>query len=162
MDIALIIVSALLLVFGLFSCLVPVLPGPLISYAGLLLLQGVSTVQFSGLFLVGMLALALAANTLDALLPVLGVQKSRGTRGGTIGCVIGVLAGMVFFPPLGIVLGPLLGALVGEIIAGSTAKTALLSAWYSFLGLLAGTAIKLAVSGIFVWFFISSIAKTLQ
>ncbi|NCP06752.1 MAG: DUF456 domain-containing protein, partial [Flavobacteriales bacterium] len=47
MDIILVIISALFMVLGLLGSLLPVLPGPPLSWLGLLLLQFTKAVQMS-------------------------------------------------------------------------------------------------------------------
>ena len=47
MDILLIIVGAVCLVVGLLGCILPMLPGPPLSYVGILLLHFTSKVDFS-------------------------------------------------------------------------------------------------------------------
>ena len=47
MDIALIIIGLLFSIFGLLGCLLPVIPGPPLSYIGLLLLHAAPKYQFS-------------------------------------------------------------------------------------------------------------------
>ncbi|TSA26144.1 MAG: DUF456 domain-containing protein [Bacteroidetes bacterium] len=57
----------------------------------------------------------------------------------------------------GIIVGPFLGALVGEILAGKQSGEAFKAAFGSFLGFLAGSFMKLALSLIFVYYFIRAL-----
>ncbi len=61
--------------------------------------------------------------------------------------------GMLFFPPRGFFLGTLIGAFVGEMIFKQDVKTALKSAWGSFIGFLTGTAIKVTVAAMIAFSF---------
>ena len=61
MDILLIILGVLCLLLGLAGCFLPVLPGPPLSYVGLLLLYFTDRIEFSGVSL-GIWALYISKN----------------------------------------------------------------------------------------------------
>jgi len=52
----------------------------------------------------------------DNILPAWMTKKFGGSRSAVIGSIIGTIAGLFFFPPLGLLIGPFLGALIGEIL----------------------------------------------
>ncbi|MBP3407187.1 MAG: DUF456 domain-containing protein [Kiritimatiellae bacterium] len=110
--------AVLLLVLGLLGCVVPVIPGPALSYAALLLLLPSRFAPSLGVcvwFGIGCAAVLV----LDTIVPALGAKKFRCSRWGVAGCIIGTVIGM-FFGLLGLVLGPFVGAVLGEIIAGKS------------------------------------------
>ena len=49
--------------------------------------------------------LTVLVTVLDYLIPVVGTRRFGGTKYGIWGCVIGMLAGAIFFPPFGLILG---------------------------------------------------------
>lgn len=151
MDVALAVLSALLLLAGFFGSVLPVLPGPPLSWLGLLILHFSVYAAFStGFLFISFLVMA-AVTALDYIIPVWGTKRFGGSRGGVIGSTLGLIAGL-FFLPIGIIAGPFLGALAGELLQNpKESRRALRSAAGSFVGFLLGTGIKLAFAGWAVW-----------
>ncbi|MDR1408339.1 MAG: DUF456 domain-containing protein, partial [Tannerella sp.] len=119
MDILLIILAAICLAVGLIGSILPGLPGPPLSYIGLLLVHFTERATFTTAQLIWWLALTLLTVVFDYLMPVLGVKKWNGSKWGNWGCVVGTIVGCFYFPPWGIILGPFVGAALGEwIFAG--------------------------------------------
>lgn len=156
MDILLIIVGAVCLVVGLLGCILPMLPGPPLSYVGILLLHFTSKVDFSPTMLLVWLAVVVVVQLLDYFIPLMGTKYFGGSKWGERGCLVGTIAGL-FFMPWGIVIGPFLGALVGELLVGRGAGKALKSGIGSLIGFLAGTVLKCAVCGYFIWEFVAAL-----
>lgn len=152
MDVVLIIIGLLLLITGIVGCVLPVVPGPPLSYLALLMLQLTSWGDFSGRFLWIAAGVAFFVTVLDFVVPVWGTKRFGGTRSGLWGASIGLVAGL-FFGPVGIILGPFLGALIGEMAAHADSDRAIKAALGSFIGLLTGVVLKLIVSGVFTWYF---------
>ncbi len=154
MDYLLIAAGALFMIAGILGCIIPVLPGPPLSYAGLLLLHFTDKYQFTPRFLIIWGIVTVVAFALDYIIPAWGTKKFGGSRFGVWGSIIGLFAGLLFFPPFGIIVGPFAGAVIGELVAGQNTESALRSGFGSFAGLLLGTLIKLTVSGLMLWHFI--------
>jgi uncharacterized protein YqgC (DUF456 family) len=148
------ILGGLCIVAGIIGSFVPFLPGPPVSYLGLLLVHLTSRHPFSTGFLLLYAVLTILVIVLDNVIPVYGTKRFRGSTCGTWGSALGLVAGLLFFPPLGIIIGPILGAFLGELIRGRGARQAFLSAMGSFLGFLAGTAIKVVLSLVMAYHFI--------
>lgn len=155
-DILLISLGIVCLIIGFVGCFVPILPGPPISYGGMLLLHVTSRVQFTARQLLVWLALTIVVQVLDYIVPLLGTKYCGGTKYGNWGCVIGTIVGLVFVP-YGLVFGPFLGAVIGELAGGSTSDRALLSGVGSLLGFLFGTLVKCVLCGYFVWQFVAAL-----
>lgn len=156
MDILLIILGIICLIAGLAGCFLPVLPGPPVAYAGLLLLHFTDKVQFSTAQLLAWLFVVIVMQVLDYFVPMLGSKYSGGSRWGTRGCLVGTIIGL-FFMPWGIILGPFIGAFVGELLGGRKTRQALKSGLGSLLGFLLGTVLKCIVCGYFIWQFMSAL-----
>ena len=156
MDILLIIAGFLCLTAGLAGCILPMLPGPPLAYAGMVLLHLTDKVQFSTQQLLLWLAVVIIVQIADYFVPLLGSKYSGSSRWGTRGCLAGTLIGL-FFMPWGIILGPFLGAFIGELLGGNETGQALKSGIGSLLGFLLGTVLKCAVTGYFIWQYVSSI-----
>ncbi len=146
MDIALIIAGSICVITGVIGCIIPVLPGPIMCYAGLLLLQLTSGHPFTLSLLVIYAVLTALAALLDYIIPIYGTKKLEGSKYGIWGSAVGLLLGIMFFFPLGILLGPIAGAFAGELLSGRSAGRAIKSAFGSFLGFLASTVIRLVLS----------------
>lgn len=151
MDSILISIGIILLIAGIAGCILPILPGPPISYVSLILLQFTKHEPFSTeqLFIYAILVIAVTA--LDYIVPIWGTKKFGGSKYGIWGSTIGLLVGLFLFPPFGIIIGPFVGAVIGELISGKDFNPALKSGFGSFVGFLAGTVAKLGVS-IFIAF----------
>lgn len=156
METVIIILGALLILAGLLGSFLPVLPGPPISYIGLLLLQLTANPPFSIQFLVIWALIVIAIMVLDNVVPAWGARKYGGSPYGVWGSIVGLIAG-IFFPPLGIVIGPIAGAFLGEMIGGKTSDQAIRAAWGSFVGFLAGTLMKVIACGMMGWYFFINI-----
>ena len=159
MDILLSIVGAICIIAGFLGCFLPILPGPPLSYIGLLLLHFTSAVQFTTPVLLVLGILTVLVTIGDQVLPVWMTKKLGGTKYGVWGATLGLLAGLIFFGPLGAILMPFVGALIGELIAGVESKKAMKSALGSFVGFLLGTGIKLILCGVIAFYFISALVK---
>jgi uncharacterized protein len=153
MDYVLIILGALFIVGGILGGVLPVLPGPPLSYIGLLLLHFTEKYQFSTRFLIIWAIVTVVVYLLDYAIPVWGTKRFGGSKRGIWGSIIGLVIGLFFFPPFGIIIGPFVGAVVGELTAGKNSGAALKSGFGSFVGFLTGTLMKLIVSGLMAWHF---------
>lgn len=158
MDIILLILGALLIMLGLAGSFLPIIPGPLTSWFGLLTLHYTSKIEQDWHFLGWTLAVAISIMVLDYLIPIWGTKAFGGTKAGAIGSTIGLVVGL-FFPPFGIILGPFVGAFAGELSKNQNRKIALKAAVGSFLGFLSGVVIKFIVSFIYLLFFVTAAWK---
>lgn len=156
MDILLIILGAICMIIGLAGCVLPMIPGPPVAYAGLLLLHFTEKAQFTTAQLLTWLFIVILLQVLDYFIPMLGSKYSGGSRWGTRGCLIGTVAGL-FFMPWGIILGPFLGAFLGELLGGRKTGQALKSGLGSLFGFLFGTVLKCVVCGYFIWQFVGTL-----
>ncbi len=156
-DIALIILGSICIIVGIIGCLVPVLPGPVMSYAGILLLQLSALRPFTTSLLVLYAVLTALVAILDYVIPIYGTKKLEGSKSGTWGSAIGLVLGVIFFFPIGIILGPVAGAFAGELISGKPMQKAFKSALGSFLGFLASVFIRLALSLAMAYHFVLAV-----
>lgn len=143
-DILIIICSFLLLIGGIVGCVLPVLPGAPMAYAGLLLLHITDRVDFSTTQLIAWLIVVVLLQVVDYITPLLGSKYSGGTEFGNRGCMAGTILG-IFFMPWGIILGPFIGAVAGEMLGGRDLPHAIKAGIGSLLGLFFGTLMKVFV-----------------
>ena len=150
MDLALIIVGVLLILAGLIGSFVPVIPGPITAWFGLLAVHQTSIVASNFSFLAITFSIAIGIFILDYFIPMIGAKKFGGTKSGMIGATVGLIVGMMFFGPLGIFTGTFFGALIGELIHDPSNKgTAIKSALGSLIGFLTGLFLKFSVSMVY-------------
>jgi uncharacterized protein YqgC (DUF456 family) len=158
MTIALIIFGLLLAIVGLIGCILPIIPGPIFSFLSLIILSLAKDWEpFSLLFLLVMAGLTFFVTTLDYIIPVVSAKKSGATKLGLWLSVIGMLVGILFFPPWGMLIGAFIGGILGEIMAGNKGKDALKVGWGIFLGNMLGIGFKLAFSLVVIFFYIKAV-----
>ena len=149
MEIFLAIMAVLLTVIGAVGCIVPVLPGVVLSYVGLLcaFFREESTLSSSLLWI--WLAIVVVVSLVDYFMPAYMTKIFGGSRPATVGATIGAIGGF-FLGPLGIIAGPFIGALVGELMHNrNDLNSAIKVGLGSFLSFIVGTGIKLlAASGL--------------
>jgi len=142
----LIILGFILLIAGIIGSFLPILPGPPLSWLGLLTLYFISGIPEDVLLLVITFIIAVGIQILDYFLPAMGTKKYGGSKYGAWGATIGLILGLLFFPPFGFLIGPFVGAFVAEIIFNkSNTKNALNSAWGSFMGFIVSSFMKFLV-----------------
>lgn len=144
MDVFLIILSFLLLIGGIVGCILPLLPGPPLSYAGILLLHFTDKAHFTSTQLIVWLVIVVVLQVVDYITPMLGSKYSGGTSFGNRGCMAGTILGL-FFMPWGIIVGPFIGAVAGELLGGRDLANAIRSGIGCLLGFLVGTLLKVVV-----------------
>ncbi len=163
MDYLLLILSIIIIVLGFIGCLLPILPGPPLSFIGILILHFTRFADLTPGTLLFLGGLALIVQVLDYFVPAWGTKKFGGSKYGTWGSILGLIAGLFFIPaigPFGIITilgGPFVGALIGEKIAGKDSNVAMKAAFGSFVGFLTGTLMKLITSSIITFYYVREI-----
>lgn len=155
-DILLVILGFCFLIGGWLGCILPVMPGPPFSYIALLLLQATRFAGFSTKFLLIAAAVTVVVTVIDFVLPVWETRKWGGSRTGTIGAIVGLLAGL-FFAPVGIIVGPFAGAVLFELISGRETNAALRSGFGSFVGFILGAVMKLTICSVFTFYYMKEL-----
>lgn len=153
MEIILVILAALFIIAGILGAFVPVVPGPPLSYLGLLILHFAKGGIFGWMFLVSWGVVVVITITLDSFIPAEGARRMGGSKMGIYGALIGAVLGLFFFPPAGIIFGPIVGAFIGEIMTGNKSGSALKAAMGSFVGYLVATGMKVGVAIILAYYF---------
>jgi uncharacterized protein YqgC (DUF456 family) len=141
------------MLIGIIGCLAPVLPGPPLSFLGLLLLQASKFGDFSLTVLIVLGVITAVVSILDYVVPIWGTKKFGGSKYGTRGATVGLIIGL-FLGPVGIIIGPLAGAVVGELIFKDDMKYAIRAGFGSLLGFLTGVGLKLAASFVMTFYFV--------
>lgn len=146
-------------IIGLLGSVVPGLPGPPLSWVGLLfafLSRGVNGAgePMSLAFLLVFAAIVAVVSLLDYIVPSWLSKATGGSRYAGWGTIIGMIFGLVY-PPVGIILGALLGAFLFDFLFSDHGVwTAFKSSIGALLGFLLGTGIKLVVSGVMMYYIV--------
>ncbi|MBR1549769.1 MAG: DUF456 domain-containing protein [Bacteroidales bacterium] len=147
MDIFLIIMAFVCLLVGIVGSIVPGLPGPPISWVGLLVAGFTPWVANTPALLIVTAAVAIFITVMDYVIPSLTTKRFGGSKYGIWGCNIGLVVsifGLPFGPTglLGMVFWPFIGALIGEFIKQQDFQPALKAGFGAFVGFLTGTLLK--------------------
>ncbi len=154
MDIFLSLIGFLFMILGIVGSFLPILPGPITGWVGLLILHLTNAVPMNWTVLGITLFIAIVVWIVDYFIPAIGTKKFGGSKYGVVGTMLGLLAGILFFPPFGLIIGPFLGAFLGEMIHDSSdSKRALKAAFGSFIGFISSTFLKFATSTAFLVYY---------
>jgi len=134
------VLGALAILAGIAGCFVPIIPGPIVAYCGLLCMMPTSKSP-SAAMLVLLGVITAVVTVLDYVVPAMGAKKFKCSKWGIWGCTIGTFIGIFYFP-IGLILGPFLGAVAGELIAKKPLAMAAKGGLGAFLGFLAGVFLK--------------------
>ena len=144
--IALWLLGAALVALGIAGMLLPALPGPPILFAGFLVIAWGEGFEFVGAgTLVVLAVMALLASLVDFISGALGAKHFGASPRAAIGAAIGAVAGIFFGLP-GILLGPFVGAVLGELTEHEDLNAAGRAGIGATVGLLLGTAAKMAIA----------------
>ena len=128
-------------IVGLVGAIVPMLPGPPVSYAALWMmwLRDDSSVSSASLWIMGILMVIVSV--IDYIAPIWMTKFGGGSKRSMHGATIGLIVGL-FFAPWGLIFGPFVGALIGELMSKATFTHSLKVASLSFLAFILTTGIK--------------------
>ena len=155
-DLFLVFVGLLLVIAGIVGSFLPVIPGPPLSWLGLLTLHLTDAVPQDWTFLGITLAVAVAITILDYIIPAMGTKRYGGSKAGAIGTTIGLIVGLLSPIPLGF----LIGAFIGELSFNNTStQVALKAALGSFIGFIASTFIKAVVTMVFLVLYVLQVIE---
>ena len=160
MSIVIIILAVLAGIIGIAGSILPGLPGPPISWAGLLILyiwgNGTNAAgnPMTTKFLLIWLAITIVVCIIDYVVPAYFTRITGGSKAAGRGAIIGLIVGM-FVPPVGIILGTLGGAFLAEfLVSRKDGWESTKSAIGALLGFFFGTGIKLIASGLMMYYII--------
>ena len=146
MDVILLALGLTCMIIGILGSFLPVLPGPPISWIGILLIYLTEAVPINYWILTIGFLVAVTTAVLDYIIPAKGTKQFGGSSYGVWGTNIGLIVGIFAPIPFGFIIGPFVGAFIGEMIFNSSDKNrALKAATGSFLGFLASTFMKFVV-----------------
>lgn len=107
-------IAFIIVLIGILGTFLPILPGIILCYAGLLIYKW-GNPEFPWIYIIVFGILTLVSLVLNYLIPLKTTAKYGGSTFGKYGGLIGTLVGL-FFPPLGFIFGMLLGVFLGELL----------------------------------------------
>ena len=150
MDIFLLILGLILCLLGIVGSFSPIIPGPITSWFGLLVIHFSKLIPFDNQFLFITFLIAALIFALDLIIPILGLKKLGGSKKGLIGSTIGLLLGLFLAGPVGLLIGSFFWAISGEYVNNNSIKKSIKPAMGTFIGMAVGTTIKFLTSTIFL------------
>ena len=157
MTIALWILAVALIVVGVVGTVLPALPGAILVFAGIALAAWIDDfARISGWTLGVLGVLTVIAWLTDYVAAAAGAKKVGASKYAIIGAAIGTVAG-VFTGLVGLIFMPLVGAAIGEYLAQQDALRAGRVGIATWLGMLAGTVVKVAVVFLMVGIFVAAL-----
>lgn len=157
MDIILSIIAILAGIIGLLGVIIPVLPGTVLSFGGMMSLYfaSCSTITINQLIIWGIISVVVML--MDYILPGYMSKQFGGTKAGVTGATIGTFVGM-FFSIVGIIIGPFIGAVVGEIIGSKRPLNEALKVGFgSLLSFIVGSGLKLIVGAMLMYYIVKDV-----
>ena len=151
----LIVLAIILCITGIIGSVVPGLPGPPLSWVGVLLayfshkLGGADMSMTSVLIWLGVIVVV---SVLDYTIPARFTKLAGGTKAGSTGATIGMILGL-FLTPIGMIPCSLLGAFLAEWLQeNKSIGGALKSAVGTFIGFMLGSGLKIIASGTMLFY----------
>jgi uncharacterized protein len=89
-------VGLIVLLIGIAGCIIPVIPGQILSWGSLLILQLKSQPPFTAEFILFWAIVTAIVTLLDYYVPIWGTQKLGGSKYGIWGAALGLVVGMFF------------------------------------------------------------------
>jgi uncharacterized protein YqgC (DUF456 family) len=151
------LLAVLLVVGGIGGTMLPALPGVVLVFLGLLLGAWIDGFQrVSGVTMAILGVLTLLSYFIDFAATSLGAKKYGASGRSIAGAALGTVAGIFFGIP-GLIVGPFAGAVIGEYTAHPDLYKAGRAGFGAWIGLLFGTAAKLALAFLMVGIFITAL-----
>ena len=157
MDALLWVLAIALVATGVAGTVLPALPGAVLVFAGIALaawIDDFARISVTSVVVAGVLTLlAFAA---DYVAAALGAKKAGASRLALVGAALGTVAG-VFTGFIGLLFLPLAGAAAGEWLSRRDVLRAGKVGVATWIGLLVGTAVKLAFVFAMVGLFVGAL-----
>lgn len=141
------IIVTFLIALGFLMTLVPVIPGTLVAYGGIVLHKlalGESSISW-GLIGVATL-LTLFTLIVDFACTWWGARRFGATTIGAIGALLGGILGLIFFNVIGLVIGPIIGAIAFELLQDREGHAAVRAGFGTVVGSFVAYILKLGLT----------------
>jgi uncharacterized protein YqgC (DUF456 family) len=158
MSVLLWVLAVVVVLVGIAGTILPALPGTPLVLLGLVLAAWADGFQKVGWFPLAVIGgLTVLSLVVDFAATSLGAKRVGASWLAVAGATVGTIVGLFFSLP-GLILGPFVGAVLGEYLARRNRDQALKAGFGTWVGILLGTAGKLALVfmmiGTFVFFYV--------
>jgi uncharacterized protein YqgC (DUF456 family) len=151
------ILSASLVLVGLAGTVLPVLPGTVLVWGGIVLGAWIDDFTRVGMSTVVVISvLAVLAWGLDYVAGLMGAQKAGASKLALLGAAVGTVLGL-FMGLLGVFFMPLVGAAVGEYLARKDQTRAIKVGIATWIGIMLGLIAKVVLAFIMVGIFVAAL-----
>jgi len=153
-----IVIGFILMLLGLAGSILPILPGPPLSFIGLFLLALLKhfSPPLTPTLLIILAIVTILVIVMDYIIPLLGAKRYGASKWGVWGSVLGMTIG-IFWSPFAMLVGAFIGAVVVEWLVGKKKGEALRAGWGVVVGTLFATILRLGVSGMMTYYFVLSL-----
>ena len=153
-----IVIGSIFVLVGIAGCVLPILPGPVLIFLGLLILALLKDFfpPLTPTLMIVMAFLTVIVTIGDYMIPLWGAKKYGTSKWGIWGSVAGMAIGLLF-SPFGMLLGAVIGAVAVEWLVQKERGKAFKAGWGVIVGSLFGAVLKLGVSGMMVYYFIRAL-----
>ena len=150
-----IVIGSILMLLGLAGSILPILPGPPLSFIGLFLLALLKhfSPPLTPTLVIILAIVTMIVIVMDYIIPLMGAKRYGASKWGVWGSVLGMAIG-IFWSPFAMLLGAFIGAVVVEWLVGKTKGEALRAGWGVVMGTLFATILRLGVSGMMTYYFV--------
>ncbi|WOO41814.1 DUF456 domain-containing protein [Rubellicoccus peritrichatus] len=156
------IVASIFIITGVVGTLLPIIPGVVIVWFGILIykLWDPAGISWTLVFVCG--GLAILAQILDFVCSYYGARRFGATWRGGVGALLGAIFGPFLLGPVitpigGLIVGPIAGAVVGELSAGRTAKESGKAGVGTVVGGIVSALLKMVIAVFMAgWFYLES------
>jgi uncharacterized protein YqgC (DUF456 family) len=130
---------------GVAGTFLPILPGVILVFGGMLLGAWIDDFQRVGWITLTILgALTMLVLLVDILSALLGAKRVGASRLAIVGAAIGTVVGFAF-GIVGVLIAPFIGAVIGELITLGRLAPAARVGFATWVGMALGTIAKLAL-----------------
>lgn len=158
MTFALWSLAVLLILVGVVGTLVPILPGAVIVFLGMLLAAWLDSFERVGPWTLSVLAaITVLVYVVDFAGGAVGAQRLGASRRAVWGAALGALVGIFFGLP-GILIGPFAGAVLGEYTVQKSLREAGKAGAGAWVGLALAAAAKIALVFVMLALFVTAYA----
>lgn len=151
------VLSAALIALGLAGTVLPVVPGTVLVWGGIVLGAWIDDFTRVGtVTLVVVSVLAVLAWGLDYVAGFMGAQKVGASKQALVGAAVGTVVGL-FTGLVGVLFMPLVGAAVGEYLARKDQSRAVKVGVATWVGIMVGLIAKVVLAFIMLGIFVAAL-----
>lgn len=150
------IIFSVLMLPGILGVIIPALPGIPLMFILAVVYGFIDKWQHLTVSnIIVLLVIALASLAIDYFSGILGAKYGGASGKSMLYGMLGLLVGLVIFPPFGGIIGLFLGIVISELVLHGNNKRAIKAATGGLLGTLAGMAVNLILALTFLGLFIA-------